>query len=204
MSWYPVEWARLIDMVVVKSETQQEPPDIGDTRGPGWHWDRGGASYYILETWDDDCWDPGGITHHIIYLTIEGIGELMDKVTKHPHTFRSLLVLVTDWIDSGEWRLHKFFGHVGYVGSHKMISILQQEFVRGGGIGKPPNRELYGHDFLLLMYWLGDPLRIHVTPIFPLACVELGRLSLLGQMKRYDTRHGGFTSKVANTFVHVG
>ena len=49
LNWYPVQWARPMEMIVIQSEAQQELPNIGDTGGPGWHSDPGGASYNILE-----------------------------------------------------------------------------------------------------------------------------------------------------------
>ena len=44
LSWYSVEWARLLEMVVVWSEAQWELSDIEGTGGPGWHWDPNGVS----------------------------------------------------------------------------------------------------------------------------------------------------------------
>jgi len=102
-----------METIIVGSEAQHELPNIRDTRGPSWHWDLGGASYHIIETWDDNCWDSGRISHHIMDLASVGISGVIDPVTKNPHTFESPSTLVTGWVDSRVGKIHKLFEHIG-------------------------------------------------------------------------------------------
>jgi len=97
-----------MEMVVVGCESLQELLDIGDTRGPSWHWDLGGASYHILEMQEDSFWDPGEIPHQIMDVASERISVAMGPMTGHPHTFKSPSLLVMVWVDRGEFRLCKF------------------------------------------------------------------------------------------------
>ena len=85
-----------------------------------------------------------------------------------------------------------------------MTNTLWKELVRGGGINKPPYRALYGDDILPLMCWAWEALMIGTITIFPLACMELGRSGLLGQVRRYVTQHGRSTSRVAYKLAHLG
>ena len=89
LSWYPVEQARQLDTSM--AIFQQSPWITRGTRGP----------YY--------CWDPGGISHHIIELVGDGIYCVMGLIFGHTHIFRSLFEpqtsLVTGWFDR---RVHHF------------------------------------------------------------------------------------------------
>lgn len=60
---------------------------------------------------------------------------------------------------------------------------------------RSPYRALYGDDALPLMYWAQEPSRINIVAISPIVGVELGCLGIPRQMRRYDVRHGGFTSE---------
>lgn len=73
-------------------------------------------------------------------------GGVMDPVIEHPHTYETPSALVTGWIIRGASKLRALFEHVTCAWSHRMINIFWQEFVRGRGIGKPPNSALYGVD----------------------------------------------------------
>ena len=73
--------------------------------------------------------------------------------------------------------------------------------VGGGGIGKPPERVLYGDDSLSLVSWTHEPLRIGSIVLFMLACEEFGHLGLSGMMRRYNSHHGRLTSRVVVAIV---
>ena len=47
--WYPMGWARFMEMIIVGSEAQHELPNIRDTRGPCCQW----ATYYLPDTYID-------------------------------------------------------------------------------------------------------------------------------------------------------
>ena len=64
-----MEWARLMEMVAVRSKSQWELSDIEGVRGPSWHWDLGGPSYLISDMQDG-----------------YGIDEVVDPVTEHVHS----------------------------------------------------------------------------------------------------------------------
>ena len=105
LSWYPVGWARLMEMVVVWSEAQWELSDIEDVGGPGWHWDASRASYPISDMLND-----------------YGIDEVVNPVPKHMYSlgeFQS--TIVSRWFVS---KLHGLFWHVDCAWGHRMISIL--------------------------------------------------------------------------------
>lgn len=105
LSWYPVEWARLIEMVVLLSKAQWEFSDIKGDGGPGWHWDLGGASYLISNM-------RGGY----------GINEVVNLVLEHIHSLGEFqLTLVARW---SVRRIHWLFWHVGRAWPRRMISIL--------------------------------------------------------------------------------
>lgn len=82
-----------------------------------------------------------------------------------------------------------------------MINLLWQELVGGGGIGKQPDRVLYGDGALSLVYWRPELLRIDSIVLFTLACEELGFLGLSRNMRRYSSHRGGGTSRVVVEIV---
>lgn len=52
LSWYLVEWARFMEMVVVQSKAQWELSNIEGVGGSGRHWDLSDTSYLILDMRD--------------------------------------------------------------------------------------------------------------------------------------------------------
>ena len=105
LSWYPVEWARLMKMIVVWSKAQWELLDIEGARGSGWHWDPGEASYPISNMWYG-----------------YGIDEVVNPVPECMHSFGEIqLMLVARWFVS---RLHWLFWHVGCAWGRRMINTL--------------------------------------------------------------------------------
>lgn len=130
-----------------------------------------------------------------------GIDELVDPVTEHVHSLgESQSALENMWFVS---RLHGLYGHVGCAWDHNMISILWQELVRGGGMGRPPDQALYRDNVLPFEYWEHESPRIGTIGISPLAVVELGFLGLPWQMRRCILVRGGCTSSVVDEWEHM-
>lgn len=59
---------------------------------------------------------------------------------------------MTGWIDKGENKFHEFSWHVGRTWDCRMISLLWQELVGGGGIDKSPDRVFNGDSALSPIY----------------------------------------------------
>ena len=79
-----------------------------------------------------------------------GIDEVVNPMPDHMHSLGELqLTLVARWFVS---RIHWLFWHVGCTWGHRMINILWRELVRGGGMGRPPHRILYGDDVVPLRF----------------------------------------------------
>lgn len=105
----------------------------------------------------DCCWDPGGILHHIVELVGHGRNYVMDSMVGYTHLFISpskfLTTLVTGWIGRGEGRFHELSWNIDCAWIHKLISLLWQEVVGGGGIETPSDMALHGDGALSLIYY---------------------------------------------------
>jgi len=137
-------------------------------------------------------------------LVSGGTSSVMDLVTEHSHTFRSLSALVTGLFDRGEDRFRELSWYIDCAQGHRVILLLWQELVGGGGIGRSPNRALHGDGALLLVYWAHKPLRIGTVVSIMLAYGEINRTGLLGQMRRYGSHRGGLTNSVVDALTHMG
>jgi len=137
----------------------------------------------------------------------DGSSCMMDSMVGRRHHFISptefLTTLVTRWIDRGAGRFHELSWHVWGTCFYRMISLLWQELVGGGGIGKPPDRVLYGDSSLSLVYWTHELLRIRSVVLFMLACEELCRLGLSRMMRRYNSHHGWINSRVVTVEIET-
>lgn len=80
------------------------------------------------------------------------------------------------------------FWHGGCAWGRRMINVLWQELVGGGGMVTPPDRALYRDDVLPLFRTQGSP-RIVTTDIFPLGGWELRRLGLPRWTRRCGLMH---------------
>jgi len=180
-----MEWTGLMEIIIVWSKAQWELLETKGTGGPGWHWDPGGAAYPIPDMRDG-----------------YGIDEVVDPVTEHIHSLGEFHSALED--KRFVSRLHRLYWHVGCAWGRKMISTLWQELVGGGGMGRPPDRALYGDVVLPLGYWEQESPRINIAEISPLASVELGRSGLQGQMRRCRSLHGRCTSSVVVSWEHMG
>jgi len=76
----------------------------------------------------DYCWDPGGISHHVIESVGDGSSYMMDLTFGRTHTFRSpsepRIALVTTWFDRGADKFHELSWHIDFAWSHMVISLL--------------------------------------------------------------------------------
>ena len=64
-----------------------------------------------------------GIPHHVMDLASEGIGNVIDSVTEHPNTFRSLSALVIGSFNRGEDRFQELSWHIDCAWGHWVISL---------------------------------------------------------------------------------
>ena len=60
--------------------------------------------------------------------------------------------LVTGWFDRGEYTFQELSQHIDCAWSHKVISLLWQELVGGGGIDRPPDMAVRRYDTLSWVY----------------------------------------------------
>jgi len=111
-------------------------------------------------------------------------------------------MLVVSCVERGVYRLQEMTWHIIHVWGCRVANIPYQELFRF--ISVPSCRESYGDIYLPLIYGAQVPSRISTIVIVPLVCEELGYLGLPGQMRRYGSHHGGFTSEVVETLAHVG
>ena len=159
LSWYPMEQARQLDTSM--ATFQQSPWITRGTRGP------------------DYCWDPGGISHHIIESVGDGSCCAMGLMFRRTHIFRSLseprTSLVTGWFDKRVHPFQELYQHIDHAWSHRVISLLWQELVGGGGIDRPPYREVRRDGALLWEYGTLDLWRIGEVMSLSLACEESGQ-----------------------------
>ena len=84
-----------------------------------------------------------------------------------------------------------------------MISILWQELVGGGGMGRPLDWILYGDVVLPLRFRTQGSQMIDIVEISPLAGMELGCSGLPGWTRGHDVCHGGVAIEVADTLAHA-
>lgn len=156
----------------------------------------------------DCCWDPSGILHHIVESVGHGSSYVMDSVVGCTHLFISpsefLTTLVIGWIGRGAGRFHELSWHVGLTWDRRMVRLLWQELVGGGGIVRPPDRASYGDSAFSLIYWALELLRSNMVALVLIACEELSHIGVLGQMRRCRSHRGGCTSRVADAWAHMG
>lgn len=92
---------------------------------------------------------------------------------------------------------------------HKVINLLWKEQIEGGGIGRPPNKELHKDGYLSLVYWTHNLLRIDTVVSFPLTCGELSRSGLSGLISRvvcmgtYRMSYGAWWHYIENLYPLV-
>lgn len=124
LSWYLVEWDRLLESVIGKSDSQRACSGIEDTGGPILHWDLGGTAYHFPDTQID-----------------YGIGGIVDPTIKHTHLLgRFQSAVASPFVRE----LHGSSGYVVYAWSHEIINTLWQDIFEGASIGKPLDSALYG------------------------------------------------------------
>ena len=123
LSWYPVEW--VMEIVVDLGVVQQEFPSVGSTETPDQHWDLGGNTYCFL----------GRSVDYVLEGTV-------GLAVEHAH-------LLGDFRSAS--MANQFMGRPPGLSwydtctqGHRVINILWQELVGGGGIGRPPVGALYG------------------------------------------------------------
>jgi len=118
-----MEWTT--KMVVDPSGAQHEFPSTGDAGSPYWHW------------------DPRKTTYHFPSISVDyNLEGIIDLAIKHaPPLGEFRLAPMANQL------LGKLLGLSWYdncTRGLRTISILWQEFVGGGGIGRPPHSALYG------------------------------------------------------------
>lgn len=114
-----------MEMEVDPGGAQQEFPGTGDAGSPDWHW------------------DPRGTTYHFPCMSIDYNRDgVVDLAVEH-----ALLLgqsRSTPMVDQFMDKLFWFSWYGICTRDHWVINILSQEFVGGGGLGRPPDGALHG------------------------------------------------------------
>ena len=114
-----------MEIVMDPSVAQQDFLCMGNTGTPDWHWDLGGITYHFLGRSIDY------VLEGTVGLAVEhahSLGECRSApvanqcMSRHPRF---------SWYDT-------------HIRDHEVVNIPWQEFVGGGGIGRPPDGTFYG------------------------------------------------------------